>query len=54
MAYAWNPSITGVKSEDTFLLTAQGREMITETGGWPQLEVVVEGETIRRPDILRR
>ncbi len=53
-AYAWNPSISGVKSEDTFLLTAQGRQMITETGNWPQVSVTIAGETMRRPDILRQ
>lgn len=53
-AYAWNPSITGVKSEDTFLLTSQGRQFITVTGEWPQIEVELEGEVISRPDILRQ
>jgi Xaa-Pro aminopeptidase len=54
VAYAWNPSITGVKSEDTFLLTHQGREFITVTEAWPQIEVTLQEETIPRPDILRR
>ena len=54
VAYAWNPSISGVKSEDTFLLTGLGREFVTVTEAWPQIEVNVQGQTIYRPDILRR
>ncbi len=51
-AYAWNPSITGTKVEDTVLITDQGFEVMTEIPGWPMLEVVVDGKTIRRPRIL--
>jgi antitoxin VapB len=54
MAFAWNPSITGVKSEDTFLLTGEGREFITATGEWPQVEISLAGEVFQRPDILRQ
>jgi antitoxin VapB len=37
-AFAWNPSITGTKVEDTALLTADGIEPITGSPGWPLLE----------------
>jgi Xaa-Pro aminopeptidase len=35
MAYAWNPTIQGAKSEDTVLVTEDGFEVLTETGSWP-------------------
>ncbi len=51
-AFAWNPSITGVKSEDTILVGEGSHEIITEMDGWPALEVEVEGRMISRPAIL--
>lgn len=51
-AYAWNPSITGVKSEDTFLVGTQQNEVITHVPDWPTLEVDFEGQSFRRPAIL--
>ena len=52
-AFAWNPSLSGVKSEDTFLLTSAGREFLTVTGDWPYTRVSIENETIDRPSILQ-
>lgn len=37
-AFAWNPSITGTKVEDTALLTENGIELITLSPGWPTIE----------------
>lgn len=52
-AYAWNPSITGTKSEDTFLVGADGNEVITAISGWPMLTVpLAGGQTMTRPAIL--
>jgi antitoxin VapB len=51
-AFAWNPSITGTKSEDTILIDEKGFEVITATEGWPRISVQVEGEIIERPAIL--
>ena len=52
--FAWNPSITGSKSEDTFLVGADGNEVITQIDGWPTLPVEVGGQTIHRPLILEQ
>ena len=51
-AYAWNPSITGTKSEDTILVGAHENDIITEIEGWPTIEVEVYGKTYHRPTIL--
>ncbi len=47
-AYAWNPSITGYKSEDTILVGPAGNAVLTEIPGWPAIEV----DGISRPGIL--
>ncbi len=51
-AYAWNPSITGSKSEDTILVGLNGNEIMTEIPGWPMLPIGIDGQTIHRPAIL--
>lgn len=52
--YAWNPSISGVKSEDTILTTDSGIQIVTQTDNYPLLEVKVNDQIIKRPDILIR
>lgn len=51
-AVAWNPSITGTKSEDTILALADRTEIVTESPDWPMINVEIEGQVIRRPDLL--
>lgn len=51
-AFAWNPSITGTKIEDTILLTASGVEVLTATGTWPTISATVGGLTLDCPTIL--
>jgi Xaa-Pro aminopeptidase len=51
-AYAWNPSITGAKSEDTVLIGPSSNEVMTEIPGWPLLKIEVDGQTWQRPAIL--
>jgi antitoxin VapB len=53
-AYAWNPSITGTKSEDTMLVGDDGNEVITAMPGWPTIELKLDGKTIQRPAILEQ
>ncbi|MFH1073655.1 MAG: M24 family metallopeptidase [Candidatus Firestonebacteria bacterium] len=55
MAFAWNPSITGTKCEDTLILRKNGKvEIITPTPKWPMMEIKVGKEKLERPDILVR
>ncbi|HEU4866353.1 MAG TPA: M24 family metallopeptidase [Actinomycetota bacterium] len=51
---AWNPTITGAKSEDTVLIADDGYEVLTSTGHWPMLQVTLGEATIARPDLLIR
>jgi Xaa-Pro aminopeptidase len=51
-ALAWNPSITGAKSEDTILVGEQENEILTIIPGWPEEPAVVDGRETFRPAIL--
>ena len=51
-AFAWNPSITGTKVEETCIALADGVEVLTGTSDWPQISVQVEGREYLSPDIL--
>ena len=53
-AFAWNPSVRGVKSEDTILLTADGTEVLTAMPEWPTWDVTLDGKRWQRPAILIR
>jgi len=50
--FAWNPSISGVKSEDTFLVGEDGNEILTIIPGWPTISEKVDGQVWERPAIL--
>ncbi|MCH7660275.1 MAG: M24 family metallopeptidase [Euryarchaeota archaeon] len=51
MAYAWNPTVEGAKSEDT-VLVGDDIEVLTTTDNWPTETVSVEGLQLERPTIL--
>jgi antitoxin VapB len=54
-AFAWNPSIAGVKSEDTILCTSDGVEFLTSPSeNWPKLTATFGNRSVERADILVR
>jgi Xaa-Pro aminopeptidase len=54
-AFAWNPSITGIKGEDTVLCTGDGVEVLTaHSADWPTVTGRFEGKELPRADVLVR
>lgn len=51
-AFAWNPSITGTKVEETCIVTADGVEIITASPFFPQIESVINGRSYFSPGVL--
>ncbi|HQZ94961.1 MAG TPA: M24 family metallopeptidase [Pyrinomonadaceae bacterium] len=51
-AFAWNPSITGTKVEETILTTERGIEVITTSPDFPQIETNLNGQPFFSPGIL--
>lgn len=51
-AFAWNPSITGTKSEDTILVGESGNEILTAIADWPTTSVRIDKQILLRPTIL--
>jgi len=51
-AFAWNPTITGTKSEDTILVNKKGFEILTFDARWPAASHDVNGSSVKRPGIL--
>ena len=50
--FAWNPSITGSKSEDTMLATSDGPVLLSKPVIFPTLKIKGGEHTFIRPDIL--
>lgn len=50
--YAWNPSITGTKSEDTILVGETANEILTSIPGWPMINIELDDRALKRPAIL--
>ncbi len=53
MAYAWNPTVQGAKSEDTVLVTEDDAEVLTATDEWPTRTVSKAGLELERPRVLK-
>jgi antitoxin VapB len=51
-AFAWNPSVTGTKAEETCIAHGGGVEVVTASPGWPQVAVTVGGGEYLSPDVL--
>lgn len=51
-AFAWNPSITGSKVEETALVFDGRIQIITASPNWPTLGVEVDGHTYNLPNVL--
>ena len=51
-AFAWNPTITGTKAEETFVVTANGAEILTISPDFPVVSAIVDGVEYSSPGIL--
>jgi antitoxin VapB len=51
-AFAWNPSITGTKVEETCIVFDDESEAITASPGWPSITVEVAGRPYSLPGVL--
>jgi antitoxin VapB len=52
-AFAWNPTITGTKVEDTALVLDDRIEIITSTPDWPTLGITPRGCALEAADVWR-
>jgi len=53
-AFAWNPSITGTKVEETTVVLEDGFEVITSSPNWPSVSVTIDGRDYLLPGVLSR
>ncbi|OGB66100.1 MAG: hypothetical protein A2Y94_09485 [Caldithrix sp. RBG_13_44_9] len=51
-AFAWNPTITGAKIEDTIIAYKDHVEVVTATGNWPVIDIDLDGKIYPQPGIL--
>ena len=51
-AFAWNPSITGTKVEETVVTTENGVETITASSDFPQIVTAINGREYYSPGVL--
>lgn len=52
-AFAWNPSVTGSKVEETCIAFDSEVEVISRSPGWPQISIEIDGREYLSPDVLR-
>ena len=52
-AFAWNPTVTGTKIEETCVLHEDDRlEIVTASPGWPATEITARGQRLFLPDVF--
>ena len=51
-AFAWNPSITGTKVEETCIVSEDKIEIITASPDWAQIPVLLDGREYSFPGVL--
>lgn len=51
-AFAWNPSLTGTKVEETVIVTPNGVDVITTSPEMPAITTEIEGQKYRSPGII--
>ena len=51
-AFAWNPSITGTKTEETCVVSADGVEILTASPAWPTISVSIGKREYTSPGVL--
>jgi len=52
--FAWNPTITGTKVEETMVVNEKGFEVVTKTKDWPMIIVDLNGKKYPQPAIMIR
>ncbi len=52
MAFTWYITVQGAKSEETVLLGKEGISIATDNHDWPMMDIDVDSNTIRLPDIM--
>jgi len=50
--FAWNPTVQGGKSEDTFIVGEDGARSVSNTDAWPSMTIDTQLGPLRRPAIL--
>lgn len=53
-AFCWNPTITGTKSEDTFITTKDGIQFVTRPYLFPSINIEVNGKAFLRAGVLEK
>ena len=51
-AFAWNPSVTGTKVEETVITSESGIEVLTASTGFPMIPTEIDGVIYHSPGIL--